>query len=132
MTTPNFPRNKTLEALTLLSLHDKHEQGITHKSEYQACHSYRLASHINKLGDKGWHFNNKEVSVVCFYGGRVSSIKVYRLTDEHFELLKTPEGAAFIENVRDYYENAKAGWNRLEHKAKTTTTSSNNSTGAAL
>lgn len=133
MTNPRFPRKHTLQAMTLLALHDNAGAGITHRTVDRMCDSYRLASYKGSLGKKGWDIWTESAVVSCFHGSRNSTIKIYRLTDEHAALLRTPEGAAFIKSVRDYYENAKAGGNRLVHKANTTnTTSTDISTGGML
>lgn len=132
MTNPRFPRINTLEAMTLLALHDNLGAGITHRTVDRMCHSYRLASYVDSLGKKGWHIPTESLVVSCFFGSRNSTIKTYRLSTEHAAFLREPEGAVFIETVRAYYENAKAGGNRLVHTANTTTTRANYSTGGAL
>lgn len=132
MTNPTFPRQGSLEAYTLLALHESASNGITHRTVDRMCHSYRLSSYTHNLSNKGWSFRTVLEKVDCFHGSRKSRIARYWLSDEHAALLKSPFGAAFIEEAREALKNAKAGGNRLEHKANTTTNADYLSTGHAL
>lgn len=132
MANPIYPRQGSLEAFTLLALHDNAAEGITHRTVDRMCHSYRLSSYTHNLAAKGWSFHTLGEQVSCFHGSRKSRIARYWLSAEHAKLLRTAEGAAFIKEARKALENAKAGGNRLEHTAITTQNNLSSNLGGAI
>lgn len=131
MTNPTFPRAKSLEAYSLVALLDKAGAGITHRTVDRMAHSYRLSAYIHCLKKKGWQITATDEQVSVFYGSRNAPISRYTLSAEQLAYLRVGIGAQFIERVRGILRDAKAGGNRLEHTANTTTTQANFSTGGA-
>lgn len=132
MTNPTFPRAKSLEAYSLVALLDKAGAGITHRTVDRMAHSYRLSAYIHCLKKKGWQITATNEQVSVFYGSRNAPISRYTLSAEHVAILMKGTGAEYIERVRGILRDAKAGGNRLEHKANTTTNETYFSIGGAL